>query len=59
MGVGVSKMKLNGWDAWMVVVHYDPPGNLNNAFTTNVFPLTKHGRVNRRKKLPKKTKSEF
>ena len=39
MGIGVSKMKLNGWDAWMVVVHYDPPGNFNNAFSTNVLPL--------------------
>ena len=39
MGVGVAPLAMNGFDGWLVVVHYDPPGNFNNAFLANVMPL--------------------
>ena len=43
LGVGFSRMEMNGSEGWLMVFHYDPPGNIPGQFSINVIPAKIYG----------------
>ena len=43
LGVGFSRMEMNGSEGWLMVFHYDPPGNYLGRFADNVIPAKIYG----------------
>ena len=43
VGVGFSRMEMNGHEGWLIVFHYDPSGNYVGKEHENVMPVKIYG----------------